>query len=144
MTESNLYRHRGYTLVDITKTDITKYTPELERMRNKQRNWETVSQVLGLRTQILGLRQLKTEKQDVKDLRFGTAYQGQHRVWSFEFEVEFDNLYLNDGNNYATLENDFAQSPVVTGLDETAKFTMPLFYTAGENKNIYFISVATN
>lgn len=141
MTESKIYRHRGYTLVDITKTDVTKYTPEMERMRNKQRNWETVAQILGLRTQILGMRQLKTQTQDLKDFQFGEAYQGRHRVWTFEFEVEFANLYLNEGNPYATLENDFAQSPIVTGLDETAKFPIPLFYTTGENKNIYFMTV---
>ena len=141
MIESKLYRHRGYTLVDITKTDITKYTPEMERMRNKQRNWETVTQILGLRTQILGMRQLTTETHDVKDFQFGATYQGRHRIWTFEFDVEFDNLYLNDGNSYATLENDFAQSPVVVGLDETAKLPVPLFYTTGENKNIYFMTV---
>jgi hypothetical protein len=65
MIEQRIYRHRGYTLIDITKTDVTKFTPELERMRNKQRNWETVVQILGLRTQIMSINQLKTETKDL-------------------------------------------------------------------------------
>ena len=131
-------------MIDITKTDVTKFTPELERMRNKQRNWETVVQILGLRTQIMSINQLKTETKDLSQHQFGSDYQDKQRVWTFEFEVEFENLYLNDQDPYSILKNDFAQSPIILGLDETAKPPMPLFYTDGACKNIYFISVPNN
>ena len=144
MIEQRIYRHRGYTLIDITKTDVTKFTPELERMRNKQRNWETVVQILGLRTQIMSINQLKTETKDLSQHVFGSDYQDKQRVWTFEFEVEFENLYLNDQDPYSILKNDFAQSPIILGLDETAKPPMPLFYTDGPSKNIYFISTPNN
>jgi len=144
MIEQRIYRHRGYTLIDITKTNVTKFTPELERMRNKQRNWETVVQILGLRTQIMSINQLKTETKDLSQHVFGSDYQDKQRVWTFEFEVEFKNLYLNDQDPYAILKKDFAQTPVLLGLDETAKPPMPLFYTDGACKNIYFISVSNN
>jgi len=144
MIEQRIYRHRGYTLIDITKTDVTKFTPELERMRNKQRNWETVVQILGLRTQIMSINQLKTETKDLSQHQFGSDYQDKQRVWTFEFEVEFENLYLQDHDHYGTLKNDFAHTPVILGLDETAPPPMPLFYTDGSSKNIYFISVTTN
>jgi hypothetical protein len=144
MTDTRIHRHRGYTLVDVTKTDVTKYTPELERMRNKQRNWETVVQVLGLRSQIMNAKQLKTETVDLTKHEFGQDYSDQHRIWSFEFEVEFENLYLQDRDPYGVLKNDFSHTPVILGLDETAQPLMPIFYTDGPSKNIYFISVATN
>jgi hypothetical protein len=143
MTDTRIHRHRGYTLVDVTKTDVTKYTPELERMRNKQRNWETVIQVLGLRSQIMGIRQLKTETVDLLRYQFGDSYTGKHRIWTFEFEVEFENLYLQDHDPYSTLKNDFAHTPILLGLDETAQPPVSIFYTDGASKNIYFISVAT-
>ena len=143
MTDTRIHRHRGYTLVDVTKTDVTKYAPELERMRNKQRNWETVVQVLGLRSQIMAIRQLKTETVDLSRYQFGDSYIGKHRVWTFEFEVEFENLYLQDNDPYSTLKNDFAHTPVILGLDETAQPPVSIFYTDGASKNIYFISVAT-
>jgi hypothetical protein len=141
MIEQRIYRHRGYTLIDITKTDVTKFTPELERMRNKQRNWETVVQILGLRTQIMSIKQLKTETKDLSQHAFGSDYQDKQRVWIFEFEVEFENLYLQDHDDHGILKNDFAHTPVIMGLDETATPPVPLFYTDGSSKNIYFISV---
>ncbi len=144
MIEQRIYRHRGYTLIDITKTDVTKFTPELERMRNKQRNWETVVQILGLRTQIMRINQLKTETKDLSQHAFGSDYQDKQRVWTFEFEVEFENLYLNDQDPYGILKKDFAQSPMLLGLDETVIPPIALFYTDGPSKNIYFISVANN
>jgi hypothetical protein len=144
MIEQRIYRHRGYTLIDITKTDVTKFTPELERMRNKQRNWETVVQILGLRTQIMSINQLKTETKDLSQHVFGSDYQDKQRVWTFEFEVEFKDLYLNDQDPYSILKKDFAQSPIILGLDETVTPPIALFYTDGPSKNIYFISTPNN
>jgi hypothetical protein len=144
MTDTRIHRHRGYTLVDVTKTDVTKYTPELERMRNKQRNWETVVQVLGLRSQIMSIRQLKTETVEISGYQFGDSYTGKHRVWTFDFEVEFENLYLQDHDPHGTLKNDFAHTPVILGLDETAQPPISIFYTDGSSKNIYFMAVDNN
>ena len=144
MTDARIHRHRGFTLIDVTKTDVTKYTPELERMRNKQRNWETVVQVLGLRSQIMGIRQLKTETVDLSGYQFGDEYTGRHRVWTFEFEVEFENLYLQNHDPYGTLKSDFSHTPIILGLDETAPPPIPLFYTEGPSKNIYFMAVNNN
>jgi hypothetical protein len=138
MNEQRIHKHCGYTLVDITKTDVTQYTPERAKMRNKHRNWETVVQILSLRTQVLNIKQFKTVKADLSHFEFGDEYQGQHRVWSFEFTVEFENLYTVGYHNYRVLENDFAQTPIITELDETVTLSGPLFYTAGSNKNIYF------
>jgi hypothetical protein len=140
MNNQRIYKHCGYTLIDITKTDVTQYTPERAKMRNKHRNWETVVQILSLRTQVLNVKQFKTVKADLEHFEFGSEYQGQHRVWSFEFSVEFENLYSVSGQEYRVLENDFAQIPIITELDETVKLPGPLFYTTGSNKNIYFKS----
>lgn len=144
MTDTRIHYHRGYSLVDITKTNVTKYTPELERMRNKQRNWETVLQVLSLRSQIMNTRQLKTETVDLSHYEFGSAYQGKQRVWTFEFAVEFENLYLQDRDPYGVLKNDFSHTPIILELDETVKPPLPIFYTDGDVKNIYFISMLAN
>jgi hypothetical protein len=130
--------HQGYTLVDITKTDITQYSVELERMRNKQRNWETVNQILTLRTQLTNIKQFKTVKEDLINYEFGTAYKGIHRIWSFSFGVEFEDLYGKHDAPYKILEDDFLQIPIIAELDETVNLPSPLFYTSGPNKNIYF------
>jgi hypothetical protein len=138
MNDQRIYKHCGYTLIDITKTDVTQYTPERAKMRNKHRNWETIVQVLSLRTQILNIKQFSTVRAELAHFEFGSEYQGQHRVWSFEFSVEFEDLYAVSGQEYKVLEDDFAQTPIIAELDETVKLPSPLFYTVGSNKNIYF------
>jgi hypothetical protein len=37
------------------------------------------------------------------------------------------------------LEQDFEQTPIVLGLEETARFMLPIFHSYGTLKNIYFI-----
>ena len=47
---SNVYFFQGFSLVDITSTGVSRGMDDtLER--NQQRNWETVLQCIGLRTQ---------------------------------------------------------------------------------------------
>lgn len=137
--EQRTRRYIGYTLVDITATGVTKYTPQKELERNQQRNWETVQQIVGLRSQIFSLTQTNF-KANIKQHKFGSNYKGAHEIWQFEFTVEHENLYKVDSDPVGVLVQDFHQTPVVVGLGETAKFPMSLFYTAGADKNIYFIS----
>ena len=130
--EQRKHIYKGYTLVDITNTGVTKFSKEQELARNQQRNWETVLQILGMRTQLFRIEQINVSTQNLKKFDFGDAYTGNHKVWTFEFEVEFlDVIQVND----------FAQVPATFDLTETAKPDMNLFYTGGPNKNIYITSV---
>lgn len=137
MNNERKYWYEGYTLVDITNTGVTKFSPEISKERNQQRNWESILQVLGLRTQIFEIHQEHTY-QSVKKFEFGSEYKGQHNVWQFKFSVEFENLYRVADNSVDVLEKDFEQTPIIVGLEETAKFPMSLLYTSGAEKNIYF------
>lgn len=138
MTQENLriYKYQGHTLVDITQTGVTRHSPEQERARNQQRNWETVQQLLGLRAQILEIAQKKFTEQDL--IVFGPKYQGQQTMWQFEFSVEVKDVFKLDQDPVGILIQDFNHAPIVAGLDETVKFPMHLFFTQGENKNIHF------
>ena len=135
----NLYRYRGYTLIDITPTG--QLTSENPKARNQQRNWETVNQILSLRAQLLEFNYLGVKSETIDQHSFGVNYQGAHNVWSFEFAVERDDIYSFQHDRYGTLKNDFAVTPIVLGLDETIKPNIPLFYASGPEKNIYFITI---
>jgi hypothetical protein len=124
-----MYFYTGITLVDITATGVIRHTTTDEIPRNQQRNWETVVQILSMRTQLFRVEQTGVRSQDVATYKFGDAYKGKHQIWSFEFDVEFQN---------AVPLTDFEQVPVITGLTDTANAITPLFYTTGVNKNIYF------
>ena len=120
------------TLIDITETGVTKGAGD---HRNQQRNWETVLQLLGLKTQPLIVQSpVCFENENLDFFTFGDFYQGTHSVWAFQFRGERDDFYTID-----QLEEDFEQVPVVLGLSETAKFMLPIFHSYGTLKNIYFI-----
>ena len=119
------------TLIDITPTNAIR-GESLER--DQQRNWETVLQMLGLKTQpiiVNGPTCWNNERLD--EFEFGKFYEGTHNVWAFQFRGERDDYY-----DMSLLEEDFDQVSVITGLTETARFMLPLFHTHGHLKNIYF------
>ena len=121
------------TLIDITNTGITKGD---SLIRNQQRNWETVLQVLGLKTQpiIISGPEIIIDVEGV-DKIFGEFYQTMQKVWIFKFASE-RNIYTVD-----QLYEDFEQVPVITGLEESARFMLPIFHSYGILKNIYFSTV---
>jgi hypothetical protein len=121
------------TLIDITATGVTKGQSDA---RDQQRNWESVLQVLGLKTQVHIVKEpVRWYDEDLKYLDFGEFYENSHTVWAFQFSGERDDYYTIE-----QLEQDFDQVPVVLGLDETARFMLPIFHSTGYLKNIYFIN----
>lgn len=138
-----VFEYRGYTLVDITKTGITITTEDTIKQRNQQRNWETISQILGLRTQLFELTFLGSVVDDVAKYQFGVNYTGLHRIWSFKFSSEYENIYLAQHDRYGVLKMDFKDTPIILGLEETALPPLPLIYVSGPDKNTYFNSNVT-
>lgn len=138
---NNLYFFQGYTLVDITATGITRGTDD-QVDRNQQRNWETVLQCIGLRSQPLHIQEPVTAQfEDIGIAEFGDFYTGTQTVWAFSWAVERDGVYDLRDQPLAALMQDFEQVPIITGLDETARFMLPIFYPYGTIKNIYFNQV---
>ena len=135
----------GITLVDITATGVTRHRDDLELERNQQRNWETVLQVIGLRAQPQLVEGPVCHEYTVDNTTlFGEMYYGQQKCWIFTFGVEHEDVYLLDGDPVGWLDHDFAQVPIICGLEETARFILPIFYPFGSIKNIYFIDGRIN
>jgi hypothetical protein len=130
----------GFTLVDITRTGVTHNRPEHEHQRNQQRNWETVIQCMGIRTQPLDIQGPKTMEMYVDEDTFGEMYQGRQRVWCWTFYAERTGTWAENGDELALLHQDFNEVPVIQGLEETARFILPIFYTKGAIKNVFFKS----
>ena len=141
--ERELQFYTGYTLVDITATGVTRFRPEQEFERNQQRNWETVLQAIGLRTQPLMIQGPVTTESNVNDgWQFGEYYQGEHKIWAWTFAVEHTDVFLMEDDPLGALVKDFEQIPIIQGLNETARFMLPIFYPHGAIKNIYFKRLA--
>lgn len=96
------------------------------RARNQQRNWETLIQVISLRTQPLAL----------------TIPRKQDNVWEFEFGADNPGVFavLDDPDPIAGLRHDFNGVPMLTGFDQTAGSTSAIV-TSGPEQNIWLESV---
>jgi len=135
------------TLFDITATGVTGHcrTQRLpfqdragqlitdqqswDRARNQQRNWETLQQILGLRTQLF----------DVTDPiadRTGTR-------WMFEFESDRPGVFGPDADPVSVLRADAAGVPMLRELNNDPDLD-PFLVTKGPRQNIWFVPVSIN
>ena len=93
--------YTGFTLVDITNTGVTRSRPGNDHERNQQRNWETLIQVLSLRTQPLEMDGPHDSEYEITgDSIFGEMYQGKHTVWHFSFGVEAVSVFKNNKSEH--------------------------------------------
>ena len=119
------------TLFDITATGVTghfkpgRQTTEDERewnyQRNQQRNWETITQLIGMRTQIFNLK--------------NPVLNGDR--WCFTFEAETPDVFGTQENPVAMLLSDANGIPMLTGLSERNPIH-GLMMTNGPSQNIWF------
>jgi hypothetical protein len=135
------------TLFDITATGITGHCKSSKmpfrdrtgkmirdvqswnRSRNQQRNWETITQILGLRTQLFNLTE------PIRD-QTGTR-------WMFEFETETDGVYGPESDPVAVLRADAAGVPMLTQLENATDLDRVLI-TQGPGQNIWFALTSIN
>ena len=135
------------TFFDITATGVTGHykparvpfrdhagnviTDEADwgRARNQQRNWETLTQILGLRTQLFRIQEPTVDR--------------LNRAWMFEFETETDNIYGTDDDLTAVLRADAEGVPMLLGLDNRPEMSTVLI-THGNQQNIWFAPIAIN
>ena len=105
--------------------DLSNVPIENERSwnyaRNQQRNWETITQLIGLRTQISQIE----NPTKVKNL------------WTFEFEVETPYPYGSEENPTELLQSDCNGVPMLISLGNKKNLT-PILVTSGEDQNIWF------
>jgi hypothetical protein len=135
------------TLFDITATGVTGHCKSARmpfrdragqtinneeawnRSRNQQRNWETLTQILSLRTQLF----LLTDP--VSDLT-GTR-------WMFEFETESDGIYGPESDPVAVLRADANGVPMLRELNNDPDIENMLV-TEGARQNIWFSPISIN
>ena len=108
---------------------VIQDTESWNRSRNQQRNWETITQILGLRTQLFALT---TPIQDQTGTR-----------WMFEFETEMDGVYGPEDDPTQVLRADAAGVPMLRELDNDPEIESVLV-TDGPRQNIWFAPISIN
>jgi hypothetical protein len=135
------------TLFDITATGVTGHckttrmpfqdhavqviqdTASWNRSRNQQRNWETLTQILSLRTQLF-------EITDPIPDQTGTR-------WMFEFETETEGVYGPNDDPVSVLRSDAAGVPMLRELNNDPDVDTVLI-TEGVRQNIWFAPISIN
>jgi len=97
--------------------------------RNQQRNWETLLQIIGLRTQPMDI----------------TTPVCRNGAWEFEFRVEAPSVYAIDGDPdpLAGLIQGCADVPMMTRLTEQPELKSTIT-TIGAEQNIWFRALNTS
>lgn len=124
-----------YSEFDITNTGVTrnfkpctfpqvingvKVSSEQEwgRLRKQQCNWETVVQVVSLRTQPFDIQTTKLSD-----------------TWILEFDIDHTGVYFKDHDPVGLLRDDFRGVAMITGLNES-KALEPLVVVDGPDPYI--------
>ena len=124
-------RYQITTLVDITKTNPPRGSTDLTVL-GQQSNYNTLIQTIGLRANIVG------SVDPVKQTgRLPAPFSGKGAYWIFEFEVEREGVFEQDGDPVALLRADLEGVPVVIGLQDTVKFKLPIFQNDGNLNNTH-------
>ena len=108
---------------------------------NLKRNWDTMLQVVSMRTQptIIGdIEGMQTDQHE-----FGRTHAGTQKLWRFRFSVEVKDVFTSADSHTALLEMDSELVPLTVGDTETAVLEPECIITQGLDKNTYFIYEST-
>lgn len=135
---------RCTTLFDISKTDISdrrglldqSFDPSKNKQRNQQRNFETILQIISMRSQPENVSiPVITHK---NHLSWGLEYSKKiSSFWHFTFDVSHSAVFFDGENELGNLFADCQSVPMITGLDESASLSPQLDVTT-KFKNIHF------
>ena len=125
------------TLVDITKTGVRRREQGDEVKLQQQQNFQTLQQVINIRSLIEDNADPKVETRDVTG-EFGKRIQGEHKVWTYEFVIPHDGVF-NDGKDpIGFLKEDFNNIPIIGGLTETFNKPSTFKVKVSDYQNIIF------
>ena len=135
------------TLFDITATGVTGHAKSARmpfvdragqtvaddtswnRSRNQQRNWETITQILSLRTQLFEITNPVSDQTGAR--------------WMFKFETETAGIYGPESDPVSVLRSDASGVPMLRELDNDPDIDAVLV-TDGPRQNIWFAPVSIN
>ena len=129
-------QYKLYTLVDITHTNQYRLEEGKEQLRWKEQNFNTVLQILGLRSNIIFYSTPIVV--GIKGSVVGFDTDEIIKLWRFDFETERDNMYGPNEDPTLFLREDFHLVPYIAKLDELMEQNYAVFVTEGEGKNIVF------
>lgn len=138
-----------YTLFDITQTGVMNRSKPTEddivgwtRRRNTQCNFDTILQVISLRSQPeVAKLPIRIEMKEEDFNKFGFLYEYNDATiaycWRFEFDIQHSSVFENGIKPLGALYTDCDGVPMILCGDQNV--STPVFLnTTDELRNIYF------
>jgi hypothetical protein len=125
------------TLVDITKTGVRRKEQGDALRMAQQSNFQTLQQIINIRSLIEDNADPYVTTEDVSG-KFGKRIQGEHKVWTYEFVIDRDDVYNNDKDPIGFLKEDFHNVPIIGSLNETINIPSAFKVNKGDYTNIIF------
>mgnify|MGYP001440527412 CR=1 FL=1 len=116
------------TVVDITETMRNRNDKTKEY--KQQCNFNTVLQTIGMKANPYYTQSPTVESIVVDKLSFGSNIKGEHNVWSFIVDIEYEDSIVQKD-----LQELFDLIPVILDLDETVKINKGVFHTKDKKFN---------
>ena len=124
-------RYKIITLIDITRTNPQRSETD-ELKISQQANFNSLLQAIGLRSNVTWVNPPKKQTG-----RLPEPAEGKSTYWDWEFDVEREDVFLQDDNPVALLVTDLHGVPIITQLEDTAEITPAALQTTGNNINTW-------
>jgi hypothetical protein len=124
-------RYKIVTLVDITRSDPDRKEPNKFKV-GQQANFNSLIQAIGLRANIEWSVDPRKHNGSLPLPLVGKAVH-----WTWEFDVERDDVFLKDNDPVGLLLDDLHGVPIVGLLENSVDIHPLVFQTRGDNTNIW-------
>lgn len=122
-------RYKIITLVDITRTNPTRAETDKTKL-SQQANFNSLLQAIGMRSNATWI---KDPKKDTG--RLPEPADGKATYWTWEFDVERDEVFLHNDNPVGLLIEDLHGVPIINQLENSVDISPAAFQTKGDNIN---------
>lgn len=124
-------RYKIVTLIDITRADPDKRETEKLKL-SQQANFNSLVQAIGLRSNI-------TWSYDPRKFtgRLPDGIDGKATHWVWEFDVEREDVFLNNGDPAGLLKDDIHGVPIIDQLENSVDLTPAAFQTRNGHQNTW-------
>ena len=117
-------RYTIKTFVDITRSNPDRADPDQVKQA-QQSNFNSLLQGIGMRANV------EWDNDPLRIVENDTAY------WTWQFEVEREDVFLIDNDPVGLLKDDLHGVPIIKNLTETEKFDKAVFLTKNGANNIW-------
>jgi hypothetical protein len=124
-------RYQIITLIDITRSHPGREESD-KTLLGQQANFNSLLQAIGLRSNVEWWRDPKKHTGRLPEPATGKA-----TYWTWEFDCERDEVFLQDNDPVYLLVHDLNHVPVITDLENSEDISPAAFQTQGNNINTW-------